>query len=624
MGAVVAFLIGSFAIWGIGDIFRGFGLATAAKVGHTEIGIERFRQIYNDRLQEFSRQQGRPITSEQARAYGLDRVIMSQLTTEIALDEWARSLRLNLSNEEIARRITSQPAFQSPTGGFDADRFRDAIRQAGYTEQRFIEEQRRGVVRSQLSGTVMGGTQVPQAAVDVMNRYENEERSVEYVLLDHAQAGDVPPPTPEELAKYFDERKIVFRAPEYRKIEVLALIPSEQANWIEVADDEIKNYYDQHRESFGTPERRELQQIIYPTIDAAQADAARIAQGASFADIAKERGVSDKDLNLGTLAKRSIIDRAVADAAFALKVGETSEPVQGRFNVALIHVVKIEPEQIKSLADVAPDIKKVLATERAKSQILSVYDKIEDVRSEGHSLAEAAATLKLAASNVEVDRSGRDPAGAPVSLPDAQRLLATAFTTDIGVDTDPLKVQDGYIWIEVERITPSRDRPLDEVKAKVEASWREDAIAKRLKDKATHILDKVKGGAKLADVAAADGLKVETVTGLKRGASAPPFTANAADLIFTTPKDGWASAEAEQLGDQLVFRVTDVLVPMTDMNSPEAKTIAQNLNRSISEDLFAQYVNRVQNKVGVTINRSAVNQVVTGSSSPIDDSDSNF
>lgn len=35
MAAVVAFLVLSFAIWGIGDIFRGFGRSTVAKIGRT-------------------------------------------------------------------------------------------------------------------------------------------------------------------------------------------------------------------------------------------------------------------------------------------------------------------------------------------------------------------------------------------------------------------------------------------------------------------------------------------------------------------------------------------------------------------------------------------------------------
>ena len=60
MAAVVGFLVLSFVVWGIGDVFRGFGRSTVAKIGSTEITIEAFRTLYNDRLQQFSRQFGRP------------------------------------------------------------------------------------------------------------------------------------------------------------------------------------------------------------------------------------------------------------------------------------------------------------------------------------------------------------------------------------------------------------------------------------------------------------------------------------------------------------------------------------------------------------------------------------
>jgi peptidyl-prolyl cis-trans isomerase D len=52
MGVVMTLLAGSFAVWGINDIFRGYGGSTVAKIGGTEIPIEQFRQTYNDRLQQ--------------------------------------------------------------------------------------------------------------------------------------------------------------------------------------------------------------------------------------------------------------------------------------------------------------------------------------------------------------------------------------------------------------------------------------------------------------------------------------------------------------------------------------------------------------------------------------------
>jgi len=43
MATVMGVLIISFGVWGIADIFRGFGQSTLAKVGKTEISAEQFR-----------------------------------------------------------------------------------------------------------------------------------------------------------------------------------------------------------------------------------------------------------------------------------------------------------------------------------------------------------------------------------------------------------------------------------------------------------------------------------------------------------------------------------------------------------------------------------------------------
>ena len=471
MATVVGFLVISFAVWGIGDVFRGFGRSTVAKIGRTEITIEQFRSLYNERLQQYARQLGRPIGADQARALGLDRLIVGQLFSEIVLDERARALGLALSDAEVAKQITTDPSFQGPNGKFDRFRFEQIIRNAGYTEARYVAEQRKRLLRRQLAGTVSSGMSAPKALVEAANRYQNEQRSIEYVLIDRAQAGEVPAPTPEELAKYFEERKILFRAPEYRKLVIVSLIPSEQARWIEISDADLKRAYDERRARYVTPERRHVLQIDFPDAEAARAAADRVAKGATFVDIAKELGKTEKDIDLGTVAKAGMIDKSVAEAAFALKEGEVSAPVQGRFGTVLVQVVKIEPETVRTLEEVAGALKQELATARAKAEISDLYNKIEDALLEGKTLAEAAEKLKIPMRTIEaIDRSGRDAAGMPVNLPDQQRLLAAAFTTDIGVARDPLQSQDGYIWLDVAGITPSRERPLEEVKDLVEAT----------------------------------------------------------------------------------------------------------------------------------------------------------
>ena len=98
MAAIMGFIAISFAVWGIGDIFRGFGQNAVATIGGAEISLEQFRQFYNERLQQLGRQVGRPITPDEARARGLDRQLLGQLIAETTLDEQAKKLRLGLTN----------------------------------------------------------------------------------------------------------------------------------------------------------------------------------------------------------------------------------------------------------------------------------------------------------------------------------------------------------------------------------------------------------------------------------------------------------------------------------------------------------------------------------------------
>ena len=135
MAVVMGVLIVSFGVWGIADIFRGFGQSTLAKVGRTEISINEFRQIYTDRLQQIGRQFGRPLTPDQARAFGLDRQVLQQMIAEAALDEEARRMGLGQSDAETMREIM-RSQFQG-TGGASIRSVSRHVRQIGYTEQRY-------------------------------------------------------------------------------------------------------------------------------------------------------------------------------------------------------------------------------------------------------------------------------------------------------------------------------------------------------------------------------------------------------------------------------------------------------------------------------------------------------
>jgi len=617
MTLVMGLLVVSFAVWGIGDIFRGFGLSTVAKIGKTEISIEQFRSYYNERLQALSRQIGRPLSSEQARALGLDRQIIGQLVAESTLDERARDLRLNLSDAEIAQQIRNDKNFAGPSGQFDHARFEALIRNAGYNEARYIGEQRRTLLRRELADTIAGQIGAPNVVLAAIQRFQEETRTLDYLTLGAAQAGDIPAPTAEELTAYFDERKILFRAPEYRKVVLVSLTPADQARWQTVPDAEARKVYDEDIDKYGTPERRHIRQIVFQNADEARAASEKIAGGATFDSIAAERGMKPQDTDLGTVTKTALVDPAIADAAFALKEGETSAPVKGRFGTVILQAVKIEPGQTKPFADVAQQIKNEIALSRARSEMVDLQNKIEDARAGGDTLAEAAQKAGITTRTVEaIDRSGRAPDGAQVTnLPQGVDLLPQIFATEIGVETDPVQIPDGgYVWFEVTGITPARERTLDEVKPQVEARWRDDEIAKRLKTKAEDIAGRLKAGEKMDAVAAAAGVKVEQAKDIKRNAAGGPLPQTVVDAAFRTPKDGVGSVEGAQPTDRIVFRVAAINDPGFDPASDQMKQLADTLKPAFAESVLNEYIARLQADYGVSINSTVFNQVVGGSS----------
>ena len=613
MSILFGVLIISFGVWGIADIFKGFGQSSLAKIGSTEITTEQFRNLFTDKVQQIGRRFGRPLTMEQARQFGLDRQVLQEVISDAALDETARRMGLGQSDADIVRAISSDPTFQGLDGKFDHDRFLQTIRQAGYTEQRFIAEQRRIAMRRQLTGTIVAGLEPPKTQVEALVRFQNEQRSASYVKLAAAQAGTIAPPSPEALAAYFDERKQLFRAPEYRKIAVLALTPDELAKSITVSDEDAKKVFEQRRERYAAPEKRQVFQIPFPNADEAKAASDRIKAGTSFEDIAKERKLTTADIDLGNVAKASIGDSAIADAAFALAPNTVSEPVKGTLITALLKVTKVEPGTNPTYETVAPTIKREIALERARAQMQDLHNKIEDERGGGSNIAEAAQKLGLKATTIEaIDRSGRGPDGKPVAgLPQGMDLVSPAFASNIGVENEPVQYNGGELWFDVLGVTPSRDRSLDEVKDQVEARWRDEQISTRLRAKATEIVGKLEKGAAFDAEAAAAGLKVETAKLFKRDTDAKDIPERLVTAAFRTPKDGVGQTEGSGGSEWIVFKVTDVVVPPVDLASEDVKKLTESLRRAEMEEQLTAYIAKLETEIGVTINQNAF-AVATG------------
>lgn len=611
---VFGVLIVSFAIWGIGDIFRGIGVSNVAEVGNTNISTQDFRTAYQTQLSNLQRQARRAITNEQARAFGLDRQVLARLLADASLDQKVREMRLAMSDEEIARTILLDPTFAGPDGKFDKTRFNDIMRDNGYTEMSFIREQRRVYLRREIGEAISGNVTAPLAAQEALHQYSNETRAIEYVALPETAAGDVPAPSAADLQTFFDARKSAYRAPEYRKIVTLAITPRTVADPAQISDADARAHYERIKgERFGTAETRDLQQIVFANEDEAKAASEKIKGGASFEDIATERNLSSADIALGTVARSALVDPAIAEAAFSTAAGEVSAPVQGRFGWALIRVSAVNAANVATYEQVAEQVKRELAEQRARPRVQQVHDAIEDERTSGRTLEEAAKKAGFEARTIEaIDQQGKDKAGAAVTLTDSEAVLRAVFGSDIGVDNEPVTTRDGgYVWFEVAGIDPAHDRTLDEVKDQISAAWREDEVRRRLASKAAELVKALDSGETIEAVAQANGeLPVQSSASVKR-AGAEGLSQGLVAQVFNVQVGKSGSAAGDGL-TRIVFKVNDSVTPPYDPESEQAKAIASRLAQAYGEDILQQYLAKVQTDLGVRINAAALNLAVGG------------
>lgn len=615
---LIGMLVISFAVWGVADIFTGYGSQTLIRVGDTELNSQDYMRAQQDVLRAMSAQAGRSLSLQEARALGLDSRVLERLIGGAAVDTHARHLHLDISDAALLEEIMKDPAFQDPAGGFSPLAFQQALNSINMNEQGYLASLRERNLRRQILTTVGKVVNSPDVLISALNTYNGETRTLRYVLVPQSAAGAIPDPSEEDLKRYYDNHHSKFTQPEFRKLGVLAVTPETVKDQVQITENDLKAAYEANKNQLGKPERRHLQQIAFPDAAAANAAYQKIQSGTDFVALAKEQGLSETDIDLGTVSRSELADPTIAETAFKLEQNKVSEPVTGKLgSTVLLRVTAIEPGKTPTYEEAKADLEKKLLKERASGAIFDVHDKIEDELASGASLSEIAGKLKLSYQTIDqVDRQGRKPDGSTVTLPAQKEVLNAAFATDTGVENDPIDAKDeGVIWYEVLGVVPEQLKPFDQVKDEATKDWRTDEVRSRLAKYAQDLVNSLSGGKTLEDVAKELNVEVLTSDPLKRDSITINVLPAAVAQAFTLPEKGYGSAPSGVEEGRIVFQV-DKVTPPAPLEATASERLKQQLRLLISEDAIAEYFSALENRYGVSVNDQALAKLVGTSEEP--------
>jgi peptidyl-prolyl cis-trans isomerase D len=615
MKGLLVIMIGAFGIWGVHSSMFAGSTNAVVTVGDQKVSDVQFRLAFNNVVSGLSQQFGTQLTLEQARMFGAESMVYNSLVSSAALDQLASDMKLGLSEDRILELIQQEPAFRDRvTGAFSRDMMIAQLDNARIRHADYLETVTSGAIRSQISDALVDGFKPPKTLTDALQAYGTETRAVDYLILTNANIEPVKQPTDDVLAKWFEANKDKYKAPEYRKFSYVKLEPADIADLSAIPDDAVAQDYEKRKDSYRTPATRTIEQLSFADKAEADAAAAKLAAGTTFDQLVTDQGKTATDVLLGDFQQKTMPTKAMGDAAFAVKTdGGTTPVTDGLIGPVIMRITNIKPETLKSLDEVKAEIRKELALVLANDEIENVYKSFEDTRASGSSLAEAAKQQKLKAVTIDaIDAEGKDMRDAEVKdIPGGQKLLNEVFKTETGVEPLPFTLDNGgYVWFELNDVTPARDPQLEEGKAKAVADWTADEQKAALAKKADEIVAQLKGGAKLADIATALKIAVESKTGIKRGSTDAVLGNAAIAAAFEGPNGHIASAADESGDNRIVLQVNEVNENVATDALDESAAQAKQLAESAGQEIMSQLVEELKTDYGVSINQTLGNQLM--------------
>jgi peptidyl-prolyl cis-trans isomerase D len=609
-------LVLSFGVWGISGSLLNSQSTTVVAVGDEIVGPNEFLLAYQQTVGPYSQQIGRRLSAEEARSFGIEEQVFSNLAANAALNQQAIELNLGLSKQRQAEILGEQEIFYDRVSGqFDQATFRRVLQNVGMTESQYLATSAKNATRTQIAEAVSDGIKAPKTLLNAIAEYRSETRDIDYITLNQSMLDPIGAPTDTVLATYFDENIAQYAAPEFRKIAYVRLLAADIMDLDAVSIESMQQEYEARKSNYVTEETRSIDQLTFQSKDLAEAALAKLASGLSFDALVIEEGKTASDVSLGTFSKATVPDQSLADAAFAVTTdGGTSPVVEGTFGQVIMRITDIKAGSTQSFDDVKDDIREQLALIAASETLFDVHDAYEDDRGSGMTLIEAATKQNLPIITIDkIDASGLDENGNPVEdIPQSRTIISQAFDADVGLETPPITIGgDGFVWFEVLDVIAARDRTLDEVKDQVVTNWTEAQTATALTDKAVELKKRLDAGEILLTLGDELGISVGKKIGVTRTSVDDDFGGPTLQAAFAGP-DGLTAISKDASGsNEILMKIVAVAIPDVDLTSEVATQTADGIGQATSNEIMIQLIGRLQNEYGVSVNRSLASQILS-------------
>ena len=574
---IVGFIILTFALWGVESYISEGKRVVVAEADGEDIYLTEFQDTLQRLRRQAQQMMGESLDDVDWNSPEVKQRALDQLVNDRLLGKLVDDVRMRVSDAQLAAQITQIPTFQDDNG-FSRELYQQRLPLIGMSEASFERSLREDMVKGQLRIGVASSEFVTREEAAFVESLREQKRDIGYAIIPASQFEDEISVSDDEVARHYEENRENYREPERVRLAYLQMSAADLEDEITVDDATLRAYYETNKANYTREEQRNVNHILIQVAEDAGDDEvaaareramtalSRAREGEAFEDLAKE--LSD-DVGSRTeggetgLFPRGVMAPEFEQAAFALAVGEVSEPVRTRFGFHVIKLKAVEPGGLQPFDEVREQVASAYRTAEAQKRFFDMAEQFSNlVYEHPDSLDVAADALAL-----EVQRSELLSAE-EIGQQFSDAVAARAFETEVlveGLNAEPVELEDGrVVAVRVVEHVPSAIPPLDEVRAAVAEAVRTEKLRERTRAAAEALGEKLRTGASVAEVIEAEGLGWESTAGASRTSTDVNRAVLRAAFRTEVPGDEAAAAVITvPIGraDHAVARISNVRTP---------------------------------------------------------------
>jgi peptidyl-prolyl cis-trans isomerase D len=594
LGAILLSSVAALVLTGNGSVLRdNIGGEDVAKIGDKTISVQEFSQIYSRRIAQNG------ITDDMARKVGVPQMILQSEIEHETMLQAAKKLGIRIDDKYIADQLMKQ-LDQVKLDGTPKEKLQIILQQQKMTEKDLVDSLRGDFGLNVLANTVTtNDIQVPPSLLLATYQTKKQERSAQLIAVTPDILKDKKPLTNDQVQAFYKENNNTYRVEEKRNITALILPQKLFIKDVTISDADADKYFKDHAQQFLSPERVELEQVIFPTEDAAnKAIAAKPADLSTYKD---QQYLKSDWYGKNTLPKEFV------SAIYPAKPNGLIGPIKTSLGWHVVNVTKYEDAKPMTMEEARPVIVRQMKDAKIDEQMTAATNELDGMISQGsgfNAIAKKYELKTIPVADLQAKTIGEQLKDTAIPTSVQQRILDAIFTLQEGEVSPMMDTTGGdNVLVQVTKITPSAIPEFKAIEAKVRKDAETTAMNKALLNKAEELVGTfdVKNPAAFDKAVAQAGLKPTALAAMDKTETEKSQDKQMADLLFTLAPDN-ALSYVQYPNKVVLVRLNKII---QSKDKPDAKTMDElkdAVKTSMVQELQQQFLQAWQKELTIRVN----------------------